>query len=1298
MEAAECLASEIPVWARGAWSVSNLLLLGGRALVPVVARGMARRVPPVSWRLAWKVRNACPFPVPWRDLKNTLSLSFLQTTLACATPEAAEELVDNLDVRLSLSRKWRDLRPVETRRRAEAVALECQRQLLLVVSGPQAAAILDERADLRHTEVVNEQRTVASLVVDVGAGHQASLAELKEALAGSARPDEVVQALPSSLRTLGLEALRTHDQAKRIIDCFETSPDRERVLSDWTAAPPTWLTEVGPQAWLLIAEIAALLDDKTTAAAAVERALLAGASPRRYWLTRQAHWHLGSDDERALAILDGHSETQHGAYPYADVVRLLAAGDDLAGSVPLLESWQPENTHSERLRAMFRSARSFESDVNAAIAILVENGADERADSSTLMLAQWLVARAQRREGLDRETDLEQAFNCAVRVRNTRRTFRLDGVEAAGVAADAMILRHDWAAVTRITNAPPDGEATENEAAHPDLRRRAGMAAAVTGEFGKARELAADNPFETAWLEATAAEVGSGFLQDPSQATDEQDTLEADDKSAADRLALWERAWAAASTDQEKVNAARGLLLAGRLDFPGLAELRESQPQAIVGTERLARALAETPSNPVARASRLRALSTELDEAAVHLAQMHFSEGDIEGGCEVLDRAADRFQRPQLRVMAANYAGAAQKWDLCERLGEAALLQAGSTWPGARAAEGAVYRAALARGDWNKAARLASSALALDPANDLARWTVIAAEYNRGSLSKAWQVLDEAPGLTEPNDRSLELIRLDLMTRFGPPEKAWTEAVRLLQLRSDEERFAAQVLTLAFRLGAAGGDQRQPRMDEEHDEDSETPATVPPELAALHAAAEDFFHRFPDSEYLRQLTFRDIDDLLAQLTALIAPGAEVRKKFAHDISLGLLPVGIASLLRADPYALQLLRAGQRCVFIRSLNLNDIVAGTTAATEAFRSRSPVWLDASALSVVAGIAHLSHSLTSFDGQPVANITDVARRLLTSVPGLRVTDTAFADIVAARDAAQVQSVMSAHYDTENDQLVFVEEDEEEARVIAERAALMYDLIQAVPTAPEESTDDSRLRGPEFDAWMGNVRAAQVSGSTLWCDDSALAQIARSLGVATFNTTDLLDVLAAAGAVDGSERVELDLHLRTLNCVDLPFDVDAIRLVGERQEWAPRAAAVAISRPHAWLQPRNTIRLLQAGLQHAKSSRRDSQEWAAAGLRGFSFVRQEDQPEIVVPLLVSLLIQPWTTEVTLYGLVAALHDTLPETADELWELVLGHAVTALTAAHGEGAGVQLMLRLCRGLDEPHRIAAAKVCLRTDR
>ena len=65
---------------------------------------------------------------------------------------------------------------------------------------------------------------------------------------------------------------------------------------------------------------------------------------------------------------------------------------------------------------------------------------------------------------------------------------------------------------------------------------------------------------------------------------------------------------------------------------------------------------------------------------------------------------------------------------------------------------------------------------------------------------------------------------------------------------------------------------------------------------------------------------------------------------------------------------------------------------------------------------------------------------------------------------------------------------------------------------------------------------------------------------------------------------------------------------------------------------------------------------------------------------------------------MVSALKEAFPATADDLWEQALIQAVELLTKAYGENAGVQIMLRLCRMLDEPQRLAAAHVLLRTDR
>jgi hypothetical protein len=302
-------------------------------------------------------------------------------------------------------------------------------------------------------------------------------------------------------------------------------------------------------------------------------------------------------------------------------------------------------------------------DEDAGLHALEEREGQTRGSAIPLLLAQLLTSRAQRgRASAGREAELQRASELALRARDRGRAWGGSTVRAIVAAADAFILSHDPESAWQVLREAPEGEATATEATDPDVLAKAAIVAASSGRTALARELAAatKDPFEIALIAALIAEEGT------------------DDDDAGQLAELWQRAYEAAATDEQRMFAARGLRALG-VTVPDYDKLQELYPDAVAEAEELAGVFGLPIPERIAR---LRALRNTSNYAAFRLAHLLDQDGDGAGSATVLIEAADRFGDQGFRVLSARKLGALGSFDVAKSEVEAALAQAPDSWSG----------------------------------------------------------------------------------------------------------------------------------------------------------------------------------------------------------------------------------------------------------------------------------------------------------------------------------------------------------------------------------------------------------------------------------------------------------------------------------------------------------------------------------------------------------------------------------------------------------------------------------------
>jgi tetratricopeptide (TPR) repeat protein len=1216
--------------------ITELAALGKLVAPPLVRMGARRRR---SWYrlIAKEVATASPYPVPTRELRKTLALPQMLTLIGTGAESDAVAAVALLRGGLGTSREWRGLTRAEIDERCSEVLLAVQKQLLHHLGLGDGLQVVDSRAATRQEEVMS------------------SLDNITQHLDGDDLFASRLLRLPPSM--FGIESLRADaPRVAELVRVVADDADRAGTLRGWLHAPPDWLAR-GPAAlWVYMGEALQALGQLDASAAAFSKASEHGATPFGYSGARAAMLYADlSGKDEALVALAPVLEVVH-PHPLALAVAA-SIRDDHSEAAELIAAWEPTTERDRDLAALLRCRwLVLAGEEDDAVAALEARVGVTRGGSIPLLLAQLLTSRAYRgRASAGREADLRRAVDLALRARDRARAWNGLTIDAIAIASDALILSHDPAAAWKVLRAAPDGDATPEEANNPAVRAKAALVAAGLGKTDLARELAAsaDDPFEVAHLTAILAE---------------QVDYDATDAAVDQRAELWAAAFAAASTDTQRMAAARGLRALGE-PVPDYDRLRSLFPEAAAETEELAGVFALPEREQMAR---LRASRNTTPYAAVRLAELYEKAGDLDAAATVLSEAADRFQDQQLRLAAARRLAVLNKYPEAEAEVQAALAKAPEKWAGRAPALGILLELEGVQGDWPGVAAHARQLLGLDPEDSSARWALVAALANLREYQPAWDAVQQSPVPLVPTTKVHAGLLFSLTARFGQDETVWREAVQLLRRYADDEQFCAGV------LGAVYG-RNQPAepgtVDEGEDDERNEP--LPPELLELHAATEEFVTRFPDSKGFRQLTFTTPEDMIAKIGAMLSPGAAERADLSREVAAGRLPSGMLCVASGRPYAeIFLRRASGAGLLLRSADPNE--DGQEANDlAAVLGEAGVIIEASTL----------NTLTALDPALRDKLIGAHRQVLVTEDTLR-------DLVAARDSTAQRPTLFATFDNQLQRPVMSAIDSESAQAVAVRAQGMVAIAQrmSVMRWPQLRHFTTFNHSREL-AWIGSVDAAKSTSQLLWCDDLPLRRLARSEGVTAFGTTVLLDVLVRQG-LPADEREGALLALAGDWSADLDFVPERIEVVAEKAAWAPAAGAYALSRASAWRDPAGPFAVLRKAI--ARSEGPDAiSGWMYAATSGLCTASNSPTTarENAERLLRFALAQPRIVgPYVLAAITGARAGARAHSVEDPTEGALRILHRDYLASHDESAAAQAILALAANMEQADRLLVVQI------
>jgi tetratricopeptide (TPR) repeat protein len=1042
--------------------------------------------------------------------------------------------------------------------------------------------------------------------------------------------DDRLDRLPPYPRALIRESGADQAMIMKVVAPFTQDSVDPRVLArEWAASPPSVLNELPVIGRLVAAEILAAYEQPSAAIEQLRAAATLGATPRAYWLIRMAQlaWLVDGDDSaRATDFLD-QAKRVHSDYPLLRAIFLSRSGVWSEAEVAL-SGWSPSTVWERDIALTVLGGAMVEQQRLDHAITAMEAGTTETFNAALLLqLARLLRARSVRGGGDSRWQDAFRSVEVALRARNLRRSWRGDSAEAVAAAAEAAIIADNSGQVWSLTRPAPDGEATTCEAGDPRILPLAAMGAALTGRIAQAQDLVNQAP-DGYVRKRVEAEIASAV------STNEPD---------ATATAAWMAVYHAATTDEERLQALRGLAIEGATDRAALDDLRSQHPEAVADIETTFEVTSTT--GPDAD-ERLRMLESRTPLASLRRAELLRHE-DPRLAAEVLADANARWRDPRLLLLAIDCYVDAGDWTQAEVLAQQALSDTGTLWPGRATVLRRMVSIQLGLLNWAKVETACRALLEIDPNDEEARWNLAFAQYRSGEPQDAWRTLNRATVAVEAITPNRAMFLLDLARRYTDAIRAAQTALAMLRAFPDNRYVHAAAINAVTT--------RTDRSD------------LPDDIGAeISTAWSSFIDRYAGTELLKAYTVGDGDNPLAELEPQLREEATTYQEILGMVQDQALPIGMLDRVVGKPYA---------AIFpYRPLGYHraasPVPQDITIELEMARAAGTrtCLVDASALYTLALIPEFAQTLISLTQRPTT------------------TDSALTDLVAADDHFSIPSSGTLAFDTGQGRIVADERDAEVTRRQQDQIRAML----ATARGMRRVIHPSLIHLPSMDdrhepVWLLNVDAAKNADAVLWADDIGLRRLAHSLGLKTFGTQSLLSVARERGRIDDVPYAAIVRALLAEYVVDLPFDSEALLAVAADEDWEPRAVATVLSRPASWANVAPAVAVFREAFRSAPDNKLTG--WAYAALHGLNKASLPDhRHNNLVELTAATLGDDWTRPEHSSAFITALAAVDPDDADTIARAAIERVWKRMRDAYAVENAVIVFLHVISRLDESHR------------
>jgi hypothetical protein len=634
---------------------------------------------------------------------------------------------------------------------------------------------------------------------------------------------------------------------------------------EWAASPPAALESLPISGRLVVGELLLAYGQLAAGRDQLRKAVDWGALPRAFWLVRLARIQMSSDDVHCVDRILAEAEKIDPSYPLVAAMRSFES-KDWEGTLVALGGWDPvtfwerEGALSFQCGALLALQR-----IDDLISVLDSALAETPNAKFMLQLSQFLRLRAATGTGDSRLADATRAVEIAIRARNLRRLWRSDSAEAVATAAEAAVIAEDGQQAWALSTPAPDGQATPSEAADPRVLRTAAIGAALTHRLVQARELLESAPEGSFVRLRIEAELASA------------DVSRTDGQTAAE---AWRATLRAATTDEEKLHALRALALEGETDRAALEPFKATYPDVVEDIEVLS--TINSISGQEAD-ERLRTLENKSPAASVRRAEL-LRHDDPEAAADILIEASRRWGGyPRLLLMAMDCYQDAGRWEQADNLGRDVLAQAGPRWAGRVTVLRRLVDVQATRGDWQQVEQTCRTLLEVDPNDEDARWALANAQFRGGDPQQAWQTINRAAvPLTIGKPIQARLL-LDLTRRYANAvETARTALASLRAFPDNQDVHWAAISAVTVRSDRA-----------------ELPDDVG---AALTAAWQSFFDRYPDNKYVTRYALGEGGQPPAEIENRLRQQAATYGDILKRIRDENHPIGTLQAVVAKPYS------------------------------------------------------------------------------------------------------------------------------------------------------------------------------------------------------------------------------------------------------------------------------------------------------------------------------------------------------------------------------------------------------------
>lgn len=886
------------------------------------------------------------------------------------------------------------------------------------------------------------------------------------------RLDEVLTLFPAIFQSwIKFQWRKDPVGVDRVLDALhESTTNPPTVVLEWQHHLPDWFQGLGWRALLVAGELANAYGANQLSIDLFLAAVVAGSTRAQYWTARAALLlklqGQTRDASQALAK-GGVNSTSHDQF--ACIVFHFITDDQPAVGT-LLDTWTPEALIDILLIATMRVALIF-TDVgdtapdpsHFARAAAIYRNAIEAVPVSAgarLGLASALINTVAAHSSTNRHRDLQEALERALEARDLCRSNRSSSVHAVELACQAAYTDMMFGRVIEIGTFVT-GEATLEESASDTVRRFVASAALAKGRTDISDRLIPEiaDPFQRALLFAMAAEV----VGNPS-------------------ASLWSSALQQARDVSERSQALLGLARGGIAELPGLEDVRVAAPRDAALIQAVAAAASGSVNSAI---QQLRAMPGTDFNAVTALAEAYLQARNVTAAVDVLREGARTLSEPRLRVEAARLLWQDDKREDARLELEALLIDSASNAALRHDCLALLGQWAADQNEWPRAQERFQELLALDASDSQARWAVILVMLRRGLTSEARTAYDSAP--------------VELEITLPDHARAWM-AVRTDAERVDGAPFVEHVIDIAQKFPDNEDVQAEAIFTVLSPEGAKLDPLPPPTQARFNDLCERFFTTWPNSSRLRRFSASDVQALVSQMEELVRPSQEekgLRSEVADRLAQNTLPWAFLSAMTGRSYS--------EIVIVRA-------AGVLPARHVDAIEQQTCREAAEAALNKGVV-----LDIAAAAVMLDLSDIRDLLIGQFERLIVSEGERLDAIRACTFLRGRSTSTWIYDEQNDRGRLVDITEDVANQRYDKATQLLDIINRCRVI---SVDTGRrlneLRNLATSSWATALQCAAQSNVAFWCDDVALRAVARSIGVASFSTPSLLEILKERGVLN--------------------------------------------------------------------------------------------------------------------------------------------------------------------------------------